>query len=93
MAKRLTEAEAAFRRALELAPDFVDARKNLGIVLAQIGRVSEAEVDRQRALDPGLVRSLLEHDLAAALANASGPWKLKRRIAMCSVAARFRRSP
>lgn len=41
-AGRLPEAEGHFRRALEISPDHVAARNNLGIVLQGLGRVDEA---------------------------------------------------
>lgn len=41
-AGRLAEAEGYFLRALEIAPDHVAARNNLGITLQRLGRVDEA---------------------------------------------------
>lgn len=57
------EAEAAFRRALKLRPDFVGALCNLGWVLIELGRPEEAEFVLCRALtlDPGFWRA--HHEL------------------------------
>ena len=44
------QAEAAFRHALTLAPDFHRARYGLSIALAQQGRVKEAKTERRLAL-------------------------------------------
>jgi tetratricopeptide (TPR) repeat protein len=41
-AGHLDEAEAFFRRALEIAPDHVAARNNLGITLQRLGRLKES---------------------------------------------------
>ncbi len=41
-AGRLAEAEGYFRRALQIAPEHVAARNNLGITLQRLGRVDEA---------------------------------------------------
>jgi tetratricopeptide (TPR) repeat protein len=49
-ADRLTEAEAAYRRALELIPDDVDVHNNLGVYFMQSGRLNEAEASFQQAL-------------------------------------------
>ena len=40
---RLDEAEAIYRRALRIKPDFVEAHNNLGITLKDLGRLDEAE--------------------------------------------------
>ncbi len=47
---RLIEAEAAYRRTLELKPDHVDAQNNLGVLLQNSKRLAEAEVAYRRAL-------------------------------------------
>jgi Tfp pilus assembly protein PilF len=41
--KRFKEAEAAYRRALELKPNFADGWNNLGTVLRDLKRPQEAE--------------------------------------------------
>ena len=56
-AGRLDEAETAYRRALEIRPDYADAHYNLGILLEAMGRPAEAEAAYRNALDatPGFV--------------------------------------
>ena len=62
-AGRLDEAETAYRRALEIRPDYADAHYNLGILLEAMGRPSEAEAAYQNALDatPGFVLARFNH--------------------------------
>ena len=48
---RLVEAEASYRRALEIKPDFDEAHSNLGITLQDFGRLDEAEARYRRALE------------------------------------------
>jgi hypothetical protein len=62
-------AEAAFRQALELAPDLVEARINLGLLLTGSARWPEAEVHYRiaLALDPGQMQAYLH--LGAMLAD------------------------
>lgn len=57
--KRLEEAEAAFRGAIAVRPDYTEAHVNLGEVLSEQGRNSDAVVALQRALeqDPSNVRA------------------------------------
>lgn len=50
-AGRLAEADARFRRALEIAPSYDLAMTNLGIVLAARGRIGEAHTAHDRAVD------------------------------------------
>ena len=50
-AKRLPEAEASYRRALELKPDYASAHGNLGALLVEAMRLPEAEVSLRRALE------------------------------------------
>lgn len=45
------EAEEAFERALQLAPDFTMARYRLAMVKAEVGRTDEAIAEAQRALE------------------------------------------
>ena len=51
---RTDEAIAHFQKALEIKPDYVDARNNLGIALSQKGRADEAieQYTKALALDP-----------------------------------------
>ena len=48
---RLEEAEASYRRALEIKPDFAKAHCNLGDTLRDLGRLEEAEASCRRALE------------------------------------------
>ena len=52
---RLDEAVAAFRRALELKPDFVKSHNNLGNAFVDLGRLEEALASYRQAVarDPG----------------------------------------
>ena len=50
-AGRLPEAEAGYRRALELKPDFAEAHNNLGLTLQAQGRLAEAEASYRRVLE------------------------------------------
>jgi tetratricopeptide (TPR) repeat protein len=58
--ERPVDAEAAFRRALEIRPGFPEALNNLGAVLRLTGRWEEAETICRRALElrPGYVAAL-----------------------------------
>jgi Tfp pilus assembly protein PilF len=47
--KRLAEAEAAYRRAVKLKPDFADGWNNLGAVLRDLKRPREAEQAYRKA--------------------------------------------
>lgn len=49
--QRLPEAEAAYRRAIKLKPDYVDAYNNLGNLLKENNRFPEAEIAYRRALE------------------------------------------
>jgi len=48
-AGRFREAGKAFRRALEIEPDFLPARSNLGLVLMMQGRLEDAREELERA--------------------------------------------
>ena len=50
---RLREAEAAQRRAVELAPGMPEARRNLAITLLRLGRKTEARRVLEDAPAPG----------------------------------------
>ncbi len=58
----LEAAEAAFRSALELKPDFAEASNNLGLALSRQGRDAEAEACFSKALE-------LEPAMAEAMNN------------------------
>ena len=45
------EAEGAFRKAIEIAPDDVDSHHNLGVVLAETGRLDEARQEFLKVLE------------------------------------------
>jgi hypothetical protein len=49
-AGRLPEAEAAYRRALAIKPDYADAHNNLGVLLKNSNRLTEAEATYRQAL-------------------------------------------
>ena len=49
--KRLPEAEATYRRAIELKPDFADVHNSLGNLLKETKRLPEAEAAYRRALE------------------------------------------
>ncbi len=48
---RFSEAEAAYRSVLEIAPDHARAMTNLGVCLREQGQAVEAEATQQRALE------------------------------------------
>ena len=48
---RPLEAEAMYRRAINLLPNFVEAHNNLGVVLLDSKRLAEAEAAFRRALE------------------------------------------
>ena len=47
---RLDEAEASYRRALQINPDFAEVHYNLGIILQNLNRLDEAGASYRRAL-------------------------------------------
>ena len=71
---RLEEAEASFRRTLELAPGQVDAWNNLGNLLGQTQRLTEAEAAYERAI-------AIRPDFAHAHNNLGNLFKATNRIA------------
>ncbi|CUW41731.1 putative O-linked N-acetylglucosamine transferase [Magnetospirillum sp. XM-1] len=84
-ARRLPEAEAAYRRALALNPDIPEALFGLGNTLAQTGRLDEALTSQERALAlrPGFVEALA--NMAGVLNRLGRPVeavdKLRRAVA------------
>jgi predicted O-linked N-acetylglucosamine transferase (SPINDLY family) len=66
---RLVEAEAAFRRAIELKPGFVQAHNNLGGLLTRLHRLHEAEAQCREilALDPS--NPFVYHNLGCTLGD------------------------
>jgi len=61
------QAEAAYRQALALAPDYVDAYLNLGVLLCELQRVDEAVELYDTASASGAVSALLHFNRAIAL--------------------------
>lgn len=47
---RLNEAEAGYRRVLQIRPDIIGAHVNLGMILYELGLLNEAEASYRRAL-------------------------------------------
>ena len=62
---------AHFRRAVELQPDFVPARNNLGILLARGGRLDEAIEQFRIALEIDPASAEVRRNLDVALAAAA----------------------
>ena len=63
---RLEEAEASYRQAIALKPDFTEAHSNLGVVLKELERFEEAEASLKEAIS-------LKADYTDALMNR---WQL-----------------
>ncbi len=65
--RRIPEAVACYRRALELKPDYVEAHRNLGLALKALGKLEEAAACYRRALElkPDYVEA--HYDLGIAL--------------------------
>ena len=63
---RLDEAEASYRKAIALKPDYVEAHFNLGNTLKSLNKLSEAEESYSHAID-------LQPDFVPALMNR---WEL-----------------
>ena len=65
----VTEAEASFREAIQIAPDFAEAHANLGLLLDRQGVTDAAEICYRRSieLDPAISETHL--NLGAFLAN------------------------
>ena len=61
------EAEAAYRRAIELAPDYADPYLNLGAMLCDTGRCAEAVELYRTAVQRTPAEALLHFNLAVAL--------------------------
>jgi tetratricopeptide (TPR) repeat protein len=67
---RTTEAGRAYRQALEIDPTFVDAALNLGCLLCDSARHSDAISVYRNALDNGAQSPLLHYNLGVALEDA-----------------------
>ena len=57
------QAAAAYRKALEINPKFVDAQLNLGITLREVGQFAEAEECFQKVLDLDATHPLAKQNL------------------------------
>ncbi|MBA4801314.1 MAG: YaiO family outer membrane beta-barrel protein [Euryhalocaulis sp.] len=73
--ERYDEAAAAFRRALELAPDYQDARIGLARLAFYRGDYEEAKRLARQAGDRDDARALLAQIEAAEAANSANPWR------------------
>ena len=62
------EAQAAYQRALQVDPEFAEARVNLGVILKGKGNLAEAERELRRALDVNPNMFEAHYNLANALA-------------------------
>jgi len=62
----LDDAEASYRRALEIEPAFITAWNNLGTVLKDLKRIDEAMVCYRRALELKPDYALAHNNWAAA---------------------------
>ena len=65
-AKRLNDAEASYRQATALKPDFAEAYNNLGITLKALGKSDDAEASYRQA-------TALKPDYAEAHSNGCHP--------------------
>jgi predicted O-linked N-acetylglucosamine transferase (SPINDLY family) len=68
-AGRLQEAEASYRLALELNPNYAEALNNLGNVLYALGRAAEAEAQYRRTLELRPDAAVIHANLGKALAG------------------------
>ena len=66
-AESTSKAQAAYRRAISLAPDYVDPWLNLGVMMCDSGRCVEAVELYRDALPRSLEGALLHFNLAVAL--------------------------
>ncbi|MDO8774117.1 MAG: tetratricopeptide repeat-containing glycosyltransferase family protein [Burkholderiaceae bacterium] len=78
---RLAEAEAAYRRALEIKPDYAEAHNNLGILLNESKRLAAAEAAYRRALE-------IKPDYAEAHNNLGNLLNESKRLAEAEAAYR-----
>jgi tetratricopeptide (TPR) repeat protein len=83
-------AEAAYRQAIALAPDWADPYLNLGVVLCDAGRTEEAVLMYQDALEHCPRESLLHFNLAVALEDLEEPARALAHYEACmELAPRF----
>ena len=64
----MEEAEASYKQAIVLKPDFAEAHSNLGITLQALGRLDEAEASYKQAI-------VLKPDFAEAHSNLGNTLK------------------
>ena len=72
-AKALEKAEEVYRKAVKIDPRFVDARRNLGSVLAMQGLFSEAITQFQEAIKYEPNDATLHYYLAQATRDGGNP--------------------
>jgi tetratricopeptide (TPR) repeat protein len=83
-------AEAAYRQAMRLAPDWADPYLNLGVVLCESGRTVDAVLLYQEALQHCPQESLLHFNLAVALEDLDEPARALAHYEACmALAPRF----
>lgn len=73
LARRLPEAEAAYRQALALKPDYAEACNNLGLLLQSSGRLPEAEAVFRRAVELRPAYPDAHHNLGNLLKDSGRP--------------------
>jgi Tfp pilus assembly protein PilF len=61
---KYTQAEASYRRALELAPDIATYHTALGLILIQQGKVEDGLIELERAVDLDVTDGVAFHHLA-----------------------------
>jgi tetratricopeptide (TPR) repeat protein len=85
---KLQQAEAHYRRALELQPDYASAYVNLGMALTELQRPEEAIAAYTRALDLGSADPDLKYRLGYALLQAGRPAEAVEYLKMAIAAGR-----
>jgi Flp pilus assembly protein TadD len=63
----LPQAVDIYRRVLELAPDWIDARINLGVALYQLGRIDDARVEFYSAVELDPLNGVSHYNLGCVL--------------------------
>ncbi len=86
-AGRFAEAEAAYRKILEIKPDFAEAHNNLGNALSDQGKLALAEACYERAMDLKPDYAEAHNNLGNALKDQG---KLERAVACYEQALAFR---
>jgi tetratricopeptide (TPR) repeat protein len=78
-----SDAEASYRRAIELSPDHVDAYLNLGVLLCDSDRSAEAIAMYRRALEHCPDEALLHFNAGVALEDQNEPALALQRYEAC----------